>query len=818
MRPVHRNLALLACLTTILLFAQAFAAPITVTPTGDAQGSLAAASGTGDADAAADCSYVPVPVALPGCVAGVAASGVGNASACASSYYGTVPCAGVAGALTGDASGCGSSYASTGLAPNCMATAASALGDSETCASTPEAYTDMPGCVGIAASGAGDAEACADAEDSYWSFLWTSCVGVAASATGEADACGNEQMVTLEDSRCIGVAVSGCDLSPTTCTDLGSFVVLAPANATVGEDADDDGFPSSVTIAFFRTTVDTDGNVTTEPDPSQDVTLVIDPDDADANDPVAQRLEASAPTGVAFGPDADNDGFPSRATVQFSRVTVTRSPPDVTIERTPAADRSVTLDGNDNNENVPAPMRAGATFPSNVVAGPDADNDSVPSYVRVEFSRLTVDRRNLTTSIERAPASDVTVRPDPNDNDPNSPVASTVSATAPSNVVIGADNDRDGVPGTVTIEFSRVTVDRRNASTAVAPSPASNVVLRPDANDNDPNTPVASVVRVPFASNVVVGADNDNDGFPSRVTVEMSELTVDRRNASHTTTRTPGADRVVTLDANDNDPNNPVASVLTVSVPTNATLGPDNDGDGVPAYVRLEFTRVSVDRRNATATAVRDPAGDRTIALDPNDNAPLQTLVVATVEGNATCSGVVCVAASVFGDAHACQRSLTCVAASGAGDANGYVAASALGDANSCDLDFLCTAASVAGDARGHDAAVSVLGNAQSSYLAASGTGDADGLVPLSGTGTCNGSACFGVEGDGHWLGTSTSGDAAGIVAIAPSGAAEGGLVAVSAFGPASGGLVAVSATGDAEGGLVAVSATGDASAPLSPP
>ncbi|HET6403484.1 MAG TPA: hypothetical protein VFH78_02455, partial [Candidatus Thermoplasmatota archaeon] len=744
MRLPQRLCISLATLLTLALLSQVLAAPVTVTPTGDASGSLAAASGTGDASAASDCSYVPVPVTLPGCVAGAAASGTGDATACASSYYGLVPCAGAAASVVGDARGCESSHASTGLAPNCVAAAASGMGDASACDSTPEAYTDMPGCLALAASGTGDADACADAEDSHWPFLWTSCVGVAASATGDASACGNDEMLTLEDSRCIGVALSGCDVHANLCTQPTRVDASAPTEVVVGADADGDGFPATVTLAFSRVSVDAaTGETVVERDPSQDVVLVIDRNDADPRTPLESRFEATVPTGVALGPDADGDGLPARATVHFSRVVVERSPPNVSVERAPQADRSVTLDSNDGNENIPAPVRVSAPFASGVLLGPDADGDGVPSYVVVEMSELTLDRRNASHTVTRTPHADRRVTLDANDADPNVPARSIVRAPFASGFAMGPDADGDGVPAYATVEMSEATFDRRDASISIARAPGADQRVALDRDDADPNVPLASIVSATVFTGATVGPDADDDGIPAYVRLEASRATLDRRDGSHRLERDPAADRTIVLDAN----------------------------DGAPAQTLVD--------------------------VEAEEDAEASVLAVSAAgDARATCASHACLAASGLGDAEACKHTLACVAASGAGDAEGYVAASGLGDATSCGLDFLCTAVSGAGDARAHDVAASGAGSAESEYLAASATGDATGRVPVSALGACNGTACVSLHGHAHWLGASATGDASGLVALALFGSGHGGLVGASATGDAEGGLVAVSGTG----------------------
>ncbi len=156
------------------------------------------------------------------------------------------------------------------------------------------------------------------------------------------------------------------------------------------------------------------------------------------------------------------------------------------------------------------------------------------------------------------------------------------------------------------------------------------------------------------------------------------------------------------------------------------------------------------------------------------------------------------------------------------------------------------------GDADAEWVAISATGNSRGFY-AISGTGDANGTIPLSVTGHCisyweyedpesgqrhaagRWSPCFAVssseDADGHWIGTSTRGDASGLLAVSGSGDTSGSdsclgawavigswscardyaLLSSSVQGDARDGSASASVRGDAEGRLAAVSLFGDA-------
>lgn len=92
-------------------------------------------------------------------------------------------------------------------------------------------------------------------------------------------------------------------------------------------------------------------------------------------------------------------------------------------------------------------------------------------------------------------------------------------------------------------------------------------------------------------------------------------------------------------------------------------------------------------------------------------------------------------------------------------------------------------------DASGTYVAVSLRGDAQGGLVAASGTGDAAGYVPVSVLGTCQGDDCVAATpsgpAQGYYLAVSPDGEAEALVAASGSGPADGRFLSVSLTGPA---------------------------------
>lgn len=124
-------------------------------------------------------------------------------------------------------------------------------------------------------------------------------------------------------------------------------------------------------------------------------------------------------------------------------------------------------------------------------------------------------------------------------------------------------------------------------------------------------------------------------------------------------------------------------------------------------------------------------------------------------------------------------------------------------------------------EASGTYVAVSLRGDAQGGFLAASGTGDAAGYIPVSVLGTCEGRDCVEASpagpADAYYLAVTPDGEAEALVAASGEGPADGRFLSVSLTGPASSCqtfhlCAAFSGTGSSSGFLaVAVEGPADA-------
>lgn len=135
------------------------------------------------------------------------------------------------------------------------------------------------------------------------------------------------------------------------------------------------------------------------------------------------------------------------------------------------------------------------------------------------------------------------------------------------------------------------------------------------------------------------------------------------------------------------------------------------------------------------AEEAEDPTGNACVGVEEDADC---AMVAASPDGNASCEGINCLAASASGDADGF------VATSGTGNASGYAAVSLSGDTDASyhavsatgDSTSTFLAVSGTGDSQTAGLAVSGTGDSESIYVAVSGTGDSEALlVAVSGTG-----------------------------------------------------------------------------------
>lgn len=284
-----------------------------------------------------------------------------------------------------------------------------------------------------------------------------------------------------------------------------------------------------------------------------------------------------------------------------------------------------------------------ATLGSGVVSGADADGDRVPDALESVLCgrEVTADALSSLGGAGRCAS--------PSDYVPPLVEQDFVVPTTP---VLGPDADHDGIPSTVKLDGTRVTVSTAAGSPLVTSSPSP--AARPytlDPDDRDANTPVPYVIMVPLIPmGARPGADADHDGFPKDVEVMRANLTFDRRvgipetlNPSLPSTGSAAAatgsplkfesapSAWVDVDPDDANAANPVASTVRsdTAIPTDVRLGPDHDHDDLPATVIVSFGYLIVDRTvaggggtaSASASPVRfEDAGSQSEPVDPDDS------------------------------------------------------------------------------------------------------------------------------------------------------------------------------------------------------
>lgn len=211
--------------------------------------------------------------------------------------------------------------------------------------------------------------------------------------------------------------------------------------------------------------------------------------------------------------------------------------------------------------------------------------------------------------------------------------------------------------------------------------------------------------------------------------------------------------------------------------------------------------------------------------------------VVVSGTGNAT-------ACSIRDRASSAECGATVLSLSGTGDSvrcdyycSSYISISGTGDSVSCTYPYRSCSSYVSVSGTGDSVRCGEYAYQTSdkycwSYVSVAPLGDANGTVPLSATGRCNGRRCIDVnvfgKANGGLLGVSGTSDSSGAFAASGLSRAEGSEVAASLLGDAkantlavsgngdsSSNVVAASGTGDSYGGLLAASGAGNSSAPL---
>ncbi len=341
--------------------------------------------------------------------------------------------------------------------------------------------------------------------------------------TGSTDADCDRINDDLEHELCSRAAFSDV-LIPATeelgheCRDFDDYraptmTILVPTSVQPGPDADGDGVPQYVIIKQIAVTVDLESGGLLGTSAAPDVVVDLDDgatgDDSDPNVPVQSIVTSPfpIPTGYELGEDVDGDGVPRWVEVEMSTVVFDRRNPNP-VSFQAESPSTLFLDdpqgvGDDQDPNSPATsvVTVPVKVPYDMALGPDEDDDGVPQYVEVKYRTYTFDSRETLNplSFEEAPSEFHTL--DEDDQDPNVPAQSAFTVSVPTNAWHNGDGDDDYVPGSVTVEYTDVTVDRADSGVVSLSQRSETVILDEDDADRD-NV-------VPF--NLV---DADNDGVP----------------------------------------------------------------------------------------------------------------------------------------------------------------------------------------------------------------------------------------------------------------------------------------------------------------
>lgn len=271
-------------------------------------------------------------------------------------------------------------------------------------------------------------------------------------------------------------------------------------------------------------------------------------DDQDCDDVVdSEEFTVTLPDG-----DADQDGSPDSIESELCGRAVTRT---VIASTGPLLGHACesTRDYRPTTANATLWLVTAATL------GPDADGDGFARQAVLDRWTLTV-RPFGVPRLTLGPAPDLVVDLDPDDADPNNPVASALAlpASIPLGVASGPDEDMDDVPATVILLRSNLTVDRR-AAPYLFFSPAPSQSERFDPDDADPSTPIASRAGpVSIPTRATHAPDADNDGVPRDFTVDWLDVSIDRRRAAPQRIILESHSSTSTLDPDDQNRGAPV--------------------------------------------------------------------------------------------------------------------------------------------------------------------------------------------------------------------------------------------------------------------
>ncbi len=247
--------------------------------------------------------------------------------------------------------------------------------------------------------------------------------------------------------------------------------------------------------------------------------------------------------------------------------------------------------------------------PSTPTFGPDEDGDGIPSSMLVGMTEWTIDGDNNGSTYTNADEP-IAVALDPDDSDPSWPIP--ILTDGPYGSVA-----RDGGDG---IHY------KLGASVL-----AKGILLDLVVEDTFDSGLLPYTVLAPSIATPTFGPDQDGDGIPANVTVQMTRWTIADDEALTLSSESVPA-TTITLDPNDSDP---VVGAQTITLAVVPESGPDNDGDGVPSHITLQAYQVTLNPQATNpVTVTRSTLEDDTITLDPDDdNADIPAPASWSLEG-----------------------------------------------------------------------------------------------------------------------------------------------------------------------------------------
>lgn len=228
---------------------------------------------------------------------------------------------------------------------------------------------------------------------------------------------------------------------------------------------------------------------------------------------------------------------------------------------------------------------------TSLLASADSDGDEVSD---------TLEETLCTRPVEADLILDTSRTGDCNNGNDYAPTGDETWLVSPSLAHAGEDRDGDGVPATVNVSYTNVTMNTTEADPVDARF-GGTIQERLDLNDTNPNVPATdtpcTVIEAPRGTtSLAIGPDEDGDGVPQNLGLSSGTICVDTTQDSLEIK--PAADILgALLDPDDADASVPTADEVTSEqMARNATFSLDQDGDRLPCHGFVGFVDVTFDR------------------------------------------------------------------------------------------------------------------------------------------------------------------------------------------------------------------------------